>query len=266
MELVHLILEHLTIKDGVDIILVAFFIYQVLIIIQGTRAVQVLIGLGVLITVYWLAVSYKLYALDWILAHFFNSFFLIIIILFQEQIKMALAHFGAGQNFVGKRTGLNLDREIEEIVEATITMSKEKMGALIVLERTQGLLNFIATGTSIKSDIHADLLYSLFIQRSPLHDGAVIIRKNKIAAAGCFLPLSKSSEIHRHFGTRHRAGMGVSEVTDAIAIIVSEERGDVKIAVDGEIKECPNQLILREFLRKYLLGEKGRMISREQKA
>ncbi len=245
-----------TFKDFVDILIVAFLIYQGLLIIHGTRAVQMLFGLGTLVAFFWVAHSFKLYSLNWMLDHFFESFLIIAIILFQDQFRSALASFGTGRTLFGFLNREASYLEIDEIVEAVMTMSREKIGALIVIEKNQGLGNFKATGTILDSKIHSDLLYAIFQSSSPLHDGAVIISGGKIASVGCFLPLARNVEIDRHLGTRHRAALGVTEDTDCIAITVSEETGKINISAGGAFYSCESSKQLRQYIRHLLSQEK----------
>ena len=246
----------MTLKDGLDIIIVAFLIYQGLLIVYGTRAVQMLTGVGILVGLVWVGHSFKLYSLNWLLDHFFDSFFIIAIILFQDQFRNALATFGTGQRFFGFLKDTDDHEDINEIVEACQSLSREKIGALIVVERTHGLANFLATGSRLDSKVHSDLLYALFQSSSPLHDGAVIITKGRVAGAGCFLPLSRNIEIDRHLGTRHRAALGISEDTDAVGITVSEETGRMNISVGGSFYPCENVKVLRQYLKHLVAREK----------
>lgn len=244
------------IKDLVDIGIVSVILYQVLRIVQGTRALQILLGLVLVLCLYGVGLYYKLYSLNWILTHFFEYFVLIFIILFQDQLRSALANMATGRRVFGvfKRRSDNF--EIEEIVEAVSVLSKEKIGALIVFERNQGLENIMNTGTRVGSEIHSDLIYSIFQSSSPLHDGAILIKADKIAAAGCFLPLSKNVEIDRHLGTRHRAALGISEISDAIVATVSEETGKMNVCVDGTFYSCTNENQLRQYLKHLWSNEK----------
>jgi diadenylate cyclase len=243
-------INHLNIKDFIDIVIVAILIYQLLLIVRGTKAVQMMVGLGVLFVLFWLGVTFKLYSLNWVLAHFFDSFFIIIIVLFQDQFRSALASVGNQQrNIFTLFKNSNDDLEIDEIVEACGALSSEKIGALIAIERNNGLLNFANTGTRLDSRIHSDLIYSIFESSSSLHDGAIIIRKGKISSAGSFLPLSKNFDIERHLGTRHRAALGLSEITDAIVISVSEETGKINICIEGVFYLCRNEKDLGQYLR-----------------
>jgi diadenylate cyclase len=250
------LLSQITWKDVVDILIVTFLLYQGLLIIYGTRAVQMLTGVGILMGLFWVGHSFKLYSLNWFLDHFFDSFFIIAIILFQDQFRNALATFGTGQRFFGLFKDGEEHIEINEIVEACQALSREKIGALIVVERNHGLANFLATGSSIFARVHSDLIYALFQSNSPLHDGAVIISKGKISGAGCFLPLTRNAEIDRHLGTRHRAALGISEDTDAVSITVSEETGKMNIAVGGSFYYCDNSKTLRQYLKHLVAREK----------
>lgn len=242
--------NHLNLKDLIDIVIVAVLIYQLLLIVRGTKAVQMMIGLGVLFVLFWLGVTFKLYSLNWVLAHFFDSFFIIVIVLFQDQFRSALAQVGTQQrNIFSLFKTQNDELDIDEIVEACGALSAEKIGAIIVIERNNGLLNFINTGTRLDSRIHSDLIYSVFESSSSLHDGAIIIRKGRIASAGSFLPLSKNFDIERHLGTRHRAALGLSEITDALVISVSEETGKINLCVEGIFYLCRNEKDLGQYLR-----------------
>jgi len=249
------LINQISVKDIVDIVVVTFLIYETLLIVHGTRAVQMLTGIGLLLALFWLGHSFDLYSLNWILSHFFDSFLIIVVILFQDQFRNALASFATGQSFftfIKKHAG---DQDINEIVEAYQLLSKKKTGALMVIERNQGLANFIETGSKINADIHSDLIFSIFQSVSPLHDGAIIVNKGKMVAAGCFLPLSRNYDVDRHLGTRHRAALGISEDTDAIAVTVSEETGRINIAIEGRFYHCSEARHLRKYLNHLLLGE-----------
>lgn len=240
--------ENFTPNDLLDITVVSMILYRFLSTIQGTRAVQVLVGTATIATLYWFSMSMELYSLNWVLKNFFDYFFVVLIILFQEQIRSALAIFGNANIFMRKKKSY-FDYQIEEIISACMALSRERTGALIVLERNYGLLNYAETGTRLDAKIHSDILYTLFQNSSPLHDGAVIIVENRIQAAGCFLPLSKNIELDRQFGTRHRAALGISEVSDALVVIVSEESGNMSICANGEFYLCDNEEELRRRLR-----------------
>ena len=247
--------ELITFKDLIDISAVAILLYQILLIVKGTRAVQMLFGVAGLAIVFWLSLSYKLHTLHWILDNFFDSFFVIFIILFQDQIRVALASFGSGRKVFSGMRRSDAPSPVEEMVEVSMTNSKKRIGGLIVIERINGLRNYVLTGTPLNSNIHCDLIFAIFQSTSPLHDGAIIVQKSKLLAAGCFLPLSKNVDIDRHLGTRHRAALGISEATDAIAIVVSEETGLVSVAEKGRFHQVNSKVELSTLLKRLLSGK-----------
>jgi diadenylate cyclase len=247
-------LTNFKVSDFFDIAIISVIIYRFLLIVQGTRAVQMLFGLGGLALLFWMSLRYKLYSLSWLLDQFLEYSFIILIILFQDAIRTALVTIG-GTSLLS-RTGDKTDLEvIEEIVQACGALSREKTGALIVFEKSNGLLNYAKTGTRLDSKIHSDILYTLFQNSSPLHDGAVIIFDGRIQAAGCFLPLSKNVELDRHFGTRHRAALGVTEVSDAVVVTVSEETGKVTVCFNRNFNKVSSEEELRKSLRKFLIND-----------
>ena len=246
-------LENFAFNDLIDIFIVSFFFYRFLLLIQGTRSVQMLFGIMSLGTLYWVSVNYQFYSLNWILNHFFQYFFIILIILFQEQIRSALISVGIASWF--RKGGSLYDEQIEEVVSACGALSRERTGAIIVFEKSNGLMNYADTGTALNCDIHSDIIYSLFQSNSPLHDGAVIISDKKILVAGCFLPLSKDVEIDRHYGTRHRAALGITELTDAVVITVSEETGNMNICHNGVFYLMQNEDLLRKYIRQFLMED-----------
>ncbi len=259
MDVLVRIWSQIGIKDLFDILVVAFIIYQFLLIVQGTRAVQMIFGVVAFGAIYGAGQIYELYSLNWLLDHFFDSFFVIVVIIFQDQIRSGLASVGLKRKIFGGLTRQEFEAEVDEVAEVCGALSREKIGALIAFERSNGLLNYMMTGTRLDSNVNSDLLYSIFQSRSSLHDGAVIISKGLVAAAGCFLPLSRSVEVDKHMGTRHRAGLGLSELTDAAVVVVSEETGNINLCLRGEFHLCQNELDLRNKLKLVLmdLGPEG---------
>jgi len=241
-------------KDFLDIVLLSMLVYQFLKIIRGTRAVQILFGVTILAIIHWLSLNAELTAINWVFKNIFDYLIIILVILFQDQIKISLASLGRSKYF-NKKNKFEHEKIIEEVVLACSALSKEKTGALIVLEKSYGLLNYAFTGTKLNSEVHADILYSLFQSSSPIHDGAIIIIDDKIASAGCLLPLSKNLELEKKFGTRHRAALGISEVTDAVAIIVSEETGKITVCLNGVFYNCDSENELRLKIRRALILE-----------
>ncbi len=247
-----LLLSNFRLLDLLDILVVALIMYRFLIIIQGTRAYQMLFGIIALAFLWWFSQLNELYSLSWILQNFFDYLFIIIIVLFQEQIRSALVSI-TSTKFIGRSGRSKFDQQIEEVVAACSALSRERTGALIVFEKNQGLLNYSSSGTRLDCRVHSDIIYSIFQTNSPLHDGAIVIFNGFIQAAGCFLPLSKNVEIDRHYGTRHRAALGVTEVSDAVVVTVSEETGKINICYGGVFHYVENEELLRKNLRKFLL-------------
>ncbi|MDN7243035.1 diadenylate cyclase CdaA [Planococcus sp. N028] len=241
----------------IDILLVWFVIYKLIAVIKGTKAVQLLKGIFVIITVRLVTVALDLETLGWIMQQVLEWGFLAIIIIFQPELRRALEQLGRGKLF--SSSTLNEESERNRLIEAMSKsvsyMAKRRIGALVSIERETGLSEYIETGIPMNSDITSELLINLFIPNTPLHDGAVIVQKNRIAAAACYLPLSESPFISKDLGTRHRAALGISEVTDAITIIVSEETGAISLTANGDLHR---NLSLEDFevkLRRIWFGE-----------
>jgi diadenylate cyclase len=234
-------------QDILDILLVTVILYRLLLIIKGTKAAQMLIGLGVLFIAFVLSKYLGLYTIDWIIQSLWAQLVLAIIILFQPEIRRTLAQMGEARFLPSFTTAEEL-RSLEEIIKASVALSNRKIGALIVIEKDTNLKDFIEMGTQLDAKVSRELLLSIFHPTAPIHDGAVIIRGNRIVAAGCFLPLTLSAEISKALGTRHRAGIGLTEETDAVVIIVSEETGSITTAIGGDLKKNVDTTSLRNFL------------------
>ncbi len=252
MQQLGILLSNFRFLDLLDIAAVSIIVYRFLLIVQGTRAYQMLFGIVALALMWWISQYYELYSLSWILQNFFDYLFIILIVLFQDQIRSALVSISSTR-FLGKSARSKFDQQIEEVVAACSALSRERTGALIVFEKNHGLFNYSSSGTRLDSRIHSDIIYSIFQTKSPLHDGAIIIYNGVIQAAGCFLPLSKNVEIDRHYGTRHRAALGITEISDAVVVTVSEETGRINICYNGVFHYMENEEALRKYLRKYLL-------------
>lgn len=241
----------------VDVLLVWFVIYQLIKIIKGTKAVQLLKGIFVLIIVRVLTDVFHFDTLKWLLDQVLPWGFLAIIIIFQPELRRALEQLGRGRLFA--RTKMQEEEERDRIMEALSKsvnyMAKRRIGALMSIEKETGLSEYSETGTPLNSDLTSELLINIFIPNAPLHDGAVIIQGNKIVAAGCYLPLSESPFISKELGTRHRAAIGLSEVTDAVTIVVSEETGAISIAADSDLYRGLTIEEFEERLRKMWFGE-----------
>jgi diadenylate cyclase len=232
-------------QDVVDILVVAFIVYRVILLIRGTRAVQMAAGLAVIIVIYFAARAFELFTLHWLLGTVLSSLFLVIIIVFQDDIRRVLTQMGQTP-FLKVR--VKTFQALEEIAKATTTLAQRKTGALIVLEREIGLGDYLESGVPIDSRVTRELLCTIFDRGTPLHDGAVLIQKGRLSAAGCVLPLTTNPQISRRMGTRHRAAIGITEHTDSVAVVVSEETGSFSVAIGGKITRDIDAGTLRRIL------------------
>ncbi len=221
--------------DILDIIIVSFLFYRLFLLIRGTRAAQMFIGLFFLIIISFVARWLNMNALNWILSSLKTVWVVAFVILFQPELRRALSLLGQNR-IIGYFLKVEESSTVSEIVKACHQLTQSGLGAIIVLEKDVGLRNYIETGTSVDARVSAELLVTIFTTPSPLHDGAVIIEKNRIVAAGCILPLSQNPRLAKSLGTRHRAGLGLSEETDAVVIIASEETRTISLAVGGKLK------------------------------
>jgi diadenylate cyclase len=233
--------------DVLDILLVAVLFYRLLILVKGTRSAQMYVGLLVIVLVGILAREFDLIAVKWIVESLKTVWLIAFVILFQPELRHALALFGRTRYF---RSFLRTDHYgfLGEVVRAVETLAGRRHGALIALERNTGLRNFVETGTRVDAKVSAELLVTLFSPGSPLHDGAVIVREDLVVAASCILPLSANPRTPAALGTRHRAGLGLSEETDAAVIIVSEQTGHISIAFRGRMRHALDEGELRSEL------------------
>ncbi|MGB9595906.1 MAG: diadenylate cyclase CdaA [Candidatus Poribacteria bacterium] len=238
----------------IDILAVAFIFYKAFMLIRGTRAIQALKGIAILIVVSAIASLAKFETLSWLLQRFWTWGVVAFIILFAPELKSALAQMGRTSGILGISGNVKDEREcIQIVVETAERLSEMRAGALIVMARQATLDTFIESGVPINSDVSRELLLTIFYPETELHDGAVIIRNGRIAAAACTLPLSTSGEWEGSLGTRHRAAIGLTEETDAIAIVVSEETGSISMAVEGKITRYLNPQTLNSILTDYLV-------------
>jgi diadenylate cyclase len=234
-------------QDLVDIIVMSIIVYRLLLIIKGTKAAHMLIGLGVLLVASLLSRYFELYTVDWLIQSFWSQIVIALIILFQPEIRRALAQMGETQ-FIHVLTPAEELKSLDEIVKAAIALSNRKIGALIAIERETSLKDFVEIGTPLDGKVSKELLLSIFHPTSPIHDGAVVIKGNRIIAAGCFLPITMNTDVSKALGTRHRSGIGLSEETDAVVIIVSEETGTVSMAMNGKLESPLDMGMLRDIL------------------
>lgn len=222
--------------DAVDIIIIAIVIYYILSLIEGTRAVQMLFGLAAILLLYFLSQSWELYTLNWVLGHFLGSIILIVVILFQNDIRRALATLGKNPLVLRFSHGKYSEESIiNEIVKAASLMANREIGALIAVERKNSLNDFVEIGMRLDAWVSRELIISIFNPTSPLHDGGMIIGNNKILSVGSFFPLVTDPDLERDLGTRHRAAIGLSRETDAVVVVVSEESGTISLASQGNL-------------------------------
>ena len=242
--------------DLVDLLAVAFIVYNLLLLIRGTRAVQMLIGILILGGVYYVARLSHLPTLKAILESLLIFLPLAVIVLFQTELRRALTSFGRTPLW-GLAPHQKIESTFSEIVLTATTLASRRTGGLIVVERLAGLRPYVENGIELDATVSSDLLVTLFHPETPLHDGAVIIQDGRIAAAACFLPLSTTQTLSRKHGTRHRAAIGISEETDAVAVIISEETGTISVAYDGVLNRGLDGKGLRNMLYKTLITDLG---------
>ena len=251
-------------QDAVDIALVSYIIYKIILMLKGTRAVHMLMGMGVVFALLLVSQYLNLLTINWIINTFLSSLILVVIILFQVEIRRALARIGR-RAFLA--VGTDESSTLEEVVRASQSMAAVKTGALIVLERRIGLAEYMERGIRLDSRVSRELLITLFQTKAPLHDGAVVITGDRIEAAKVVLPLSGAPAAGVNIGTRHRAALGLSEETDAVCVVVSEERGQISLAVGGKLTRPLEAAGLRNLLlelfevgrsRRLLFGRAGR--------
>src|SRR3954447_21201279 len=243
--------------DLLDIAIVSFLIFEFLKLIRGTRAVQMGVGTLLIVALFYGSRLAPLQTVNWLIRNALLYVAFAAIVIFQSDIRRALAHFGQAPFFRYFNRHLAADETIEEVVVATSMLAQQKIGAIIAVEREIGLRNYIESGIPLDATLTYDLLATIFRPGSPLHDGAVILQEARVAAAACFLPLTVNPRLSRELGTRHRAAIGLTEESDAAAIVVSEETGFISIALDGEIERGLTPDSLRERLRQLIQGRRG---------
>lgn len=242
-------------RDTVDILLVYYIFYRLLLIIKGTRAFQMLLGIGLIVLVFVTSQGLEFYTLDWLIHSFWSQIVIAVVILFQPEIRRALAQMGE-RRFFKSLSPVESSKFIEEIVKASVSMANKRIGALLVLERETDLTTIVEMGTNLDARVSKELLTSIFLPYSPIHDGAAIIRNGRIIAAGCFLPLTLSANISKALGTRHRAAVGLTEETDAVVVVISEETGEISVVIDGAITPDLDASSLRRMISEFFVKQK----------
>jgi len=248
-------------QDAVDILIVSAVIYWIILLIRGTRSLQMLIGLILLILAFLISQKGRLTTLSWMLNNFLSSIILIIVVIFQSDIRRALSTVGQNPFFLGGSSPHGAPI-IEEIISAAISMASRKIGALVVLEREADVDQHVEVGLPIDATVTKELIMSIFVPDSPLHDGAILIKRGKLTAARCVLPLTSAPRLVQSMGTRHRAALGLTEETDAVVIVVSEEKGTISLAIGGKLTRNLDANGLRRVLYNLFVGrqEKRRII------
>ncbi len=245
--------------DILDILIVAYIIYRAILMFKQTRAMALVKGILVLLIITVVADLLTITTLSWLLNSLWTVGIIAIVVLFQPELRKALEQFGRSGILITPsfkaRPETEVTDAIEEVIKAVSVLSKNKIGALIVWERETGIRDYMETGIPIDSLVSSSLLINIFIPKTPLHDGAVMIRKGRVVAAACYLPLTSNTNISAELGTRHRAAIGISEYSDAVAIIVSEETGSISLAVNGEIQRYLDANSLRDKLKLYLISD-----------
>ena len=245
------VFSNLRLLDLIDISIVAFIIYRIILLIKGTRAVQMLLGLAVILAVYMASRVGDLHTLNWFLSNFLSSIILVIVVIFQNDIRRALMHVGRNP-FLGGMTSREESEIIDELVKACVALSNRKIGALIAIERETGINDILESGTPIDARVAGELIRSIFMPSSPIHDGALVLQQGRLTLAGCFLPLSQEGDLTQDLGTRHRAAIGLTELADAVAIVVSEETGKISVAVNGGMTRNLDATSLKKVLGRLL--------------
>lgn len=267
MNLIISTIKDINIYSVIDIFVVSYIFYKLYMLIQGTRAEQLLKGIILIIILIPISSLLHLNTLKWIINNTITIGVLSFIILFQPEIRRALEHIGRAA-FNDKHIledEQKMDEVTTQIVNAVYHLSKSKTGALIVIEQTTGLGDVITTGTVIEAVISSALLENIFVVNTPLHDGATIIKNDRIAAAGCFLPLTSDTNISKQLGTRHRAAIGISEISDALTIVVSEETGVISLAVNGRLTRFYTKDKLKDILVRIMKKRKSNKITFKEK-
>jgi diadenylate cyclase len=250
--------------DVLDIVVVSILIYEVLKLIRGTRAVQMGFGGGVLVALFYISRWGHLETVNWLIRNLAGYMVFAAIVLFQSDIRRALAHFGRTPFFRYFAKAESAEESVEEMVVAASMLSSQRVGAIVAVERQIGLRNYIEGGIPLDAVLTYDLLLSIFQLASPLHDGAVIVQDDRVAAAACFLPLTVNPRLSKELGSRHRAAIGLTEENDAIAIVVSEETGSISVVFDGQIERGLTADALRARLRSLVL-QRGPAMIRQQR-
>ena len=239
-DFLHKIVQFVRIQDLLDVLIVAYIIYKAIGLLRETRAVQLIKGIVVLLVIYQISSWLQLGVVNYLMLNTLQFGVIAMLVVFQPELRRALekvgrSRFGQVLNIFNPNTPETIRKTVEKVAESVDTLSKNRIGALIVIERKTKIADIVRTGIAIDSEISAELLVNIFVPNTPLHDGAVVLRENRIMAAGCFLPLTQNQDLMQELGTRHRAALGMSETSDAVVVVVSEETGKISIALEGSL-------------------------------
>lgn len=246
------LLDQFNFWSVIDILIIAYIIYHILLLIRGTRAAQMLTGILIVIAAFLLSSFVPLTTLNWVMNKFYSSFIIILIIIFQDDIRHVLSRMGK-KSFIPGSDPISSSQILDEIIRAASVLASKKIGALMVLERNIILSRYVEVGISLDAKVSKEILLAIFHPTSPIHDGAAIIQQGRIAAAGCFLPLTRDQHLDANWGTRHRAAIGISQETDAIVVLVSEEGASIALVVDGRVSRKMDAKDLRKSLTDLLI-------------
>lgn len=240
LDFIHKMAQFIRIQDLLDILIVAYIIYKAIGLLRETRAMQLIKGIVILLVIFQISSWFQLSVLNYLLLNTFQFGVIAMLVVFQPELRRALekvgrSKFGEVLNIINPNSPEVITQTVEKIADSVSTLSKNRIGALIVIERKTKISDIVRTGVTIDSEISAELLVNIFVPNTPLHDGAVVLRENRIMAAGCFLPLTQNQELTLELGTRHRAALGMSETSDAVIVVVSEETGKISIALEGSL-------------------------------
>lgn len=248
------LVTHIKITDVVDILIIAYLAYKLYELMKETRAEQLVKGIFIILISLKISEIFQLRTFNWILRNTMTVGLMAIIVVFQPELRRILEQLGRTK-LISKNNFMGIDKTnevIEEVVSACVSLSRQKIGALIVMERQTGINEIIQTGTALHSDVSRELLINIFIPKTPLHDGAVVIRRDMIMAAACFLPLTENKTLSKELGTRHRASIGITEKSDCISVTVSEETGYISIAMNGKLYRDLSEERFRSMLMQNL--------------
>ncbi len=250
------LVTHIKITDIIDILIIAYLTYKLYELMKETRAEQLVKGIFIIFIALRISEILNLRTFHWILSNTMTVGLMAIIVVFQPELRRILEQLGR-TNIMSRVNSISKESDtINEVVQASLSLSRQKIGALIVFERKTGINEIIQTGTDLNADVSRELLINIFIPNTPLHDGAVVIRRNYIKAAACFLPLTENKNLNKDLGTRHRAALGITEKSDCLSLVVSEETGSISIAINSKLYRDLNEERLRNMLTQNLISEK----------